>query len=132
MTGTIFLRSLEKLNLLEDHNKKIFEDKLKTYRNRLPLGGIKTPFNLESSIDYYTAPCEEVFHCYSITSGSTKLQEILALVKSQFGDISESIVYGDTIEFFFNLVREEQMKEFKEKLDKFGGAYVRRFFSPRP
>ena len=56
----------------------------------------------------------------------------MALVKSQFGDISESIVYGDTIEFFFNLVREEQMKEFKEKLDKFGGAYVRRFFSPRP
>jgi hypothetical protein len=66
MTGTIFLRYLKKLNYLEDFGKSHFEEKTKSYKNKLPLGGIKTPFNFENDKDYYSTPEETVFHCYSI------------------------------------------------------------------
>lgn len=127
MTGSIFVRSLKKLNILEELGQKNSPKKLKTYLNRLPLGGIKTPFNLSSNLDYYSAPSEEIFHCYCITKGDHKLAEILKIVSSYAGDISESIVYGDTIEFFFNVVKEEQMKELRNKLDPLGGALVCKF-----
>lgn len=117
MTGTVFLRSLKKLSLLQDFGSSIFEEKMKTYRNRLPLGGIKTPFNLENSLDYYSSRSEEVFHCYCITKGVQKVSDIFDIVRANFGEMSESVVYGDTLEFFFNLLAEEQMKELGEKLD---------------
>lgn len=111
MTGTVFVRALKKLNLIEDLKKGVTFEKLSTYRNRLPLGGIKTPFNLASDTDFYSSPSEQVFHCYCVTRTNLKLAEIMEIIRSNFGDMSESILYGDTIEFFFNLVKEEQMKE---------------------
>jgi hypothetical protein len=40
------------------------------------------------------------------------------------------MTFGENVEFFFNLVEEEKMKELQDDLDKFGGAYVCKDFSP--
>ena len=95
----------------------------------MPLGGIKTPFNFDCETDYYTTKGESIFHCYSINGDRDKFKEFVGIVEKKFGDLNYQIGFGENIEFFFNLIKEDKMKELEEFLTKFGGAYVCKFFS---
>lgn len=124
MTGTVFLRYLDKLNYLEDFGTQFFNERTKTYKNKVPLGGIKTPFNFENEKDFYSTPGETIFHCYSVNGDGQKLKDFIKVVETKFGSLNPQMVFGENIEFFFNMIEEDQMKELENKLNEFGGAYI--------
>ena len=93
------------------------------YKNKLPLGGVKAPFNLSSEKDIYTDPTEINFHCYVFTE-KQKLKKVLEWFSEKFGDFDHQLVYGDTIEFFFNLLSETEIKRLSLELETFGGRKI--------
>ena len=124
MTGVIFLKNLEKLELSEKlQNFEEIRKELLFFRNKIPLGGLKSPFNLEDETDYYSNPKETVFHCYVLSQGK-KFSNLLEIFEKKFGDFSYQLVYGDTIEFFFNIVSESSLNKLEQDLEKFGGKKI--------
>ena len=144
MTGVVFLRNLVKLgkklkkiekikffyfsNFLElldsdSYGTERFSEAAKMYKNRLPLGGVKAPFNFDSGEDIYSDPTERVFHCYVFTE-QKKLKEILEWFGKKFGDFNHQVVYGDTIEFFFNLLSQKEIENLSLELSVYGGRKI--------
>ena len=114
--------------MLENFFDENFEDVASFYRNKLPLGGVKAPFNLSSDKDIYSSPTEEIFHCY-IFSKNKKMRELVDILEDKYGELNTQIVYGDTIEFFFNLLSETEIKKLKTELDIFGGQKICKIIS---
>jgi len=78
MTGVLFIKNLELTgtSLLNIGNlgylksdAKYKNDAIKFFKNKLPLGGVKASFNMESEEDPYSSKLVEVFHCYVISRG---------------------------------------------------------------
>lgn len=124
MTGTIFLRYLEKLNFLEDFGTEFFNERIESYKNKVPLGGIKTPFNFENNLDYYSTPEETIFYCYSVNGDGQKMKDFITIVEKRFGELNPQMTFGENVEFFFNLIELEKMEELRDQLNKFGGSYI--------
>ena len=124
MTGVLFFRNVEKLNISENIKDEISKgENLKYFRNKIPLGGLKYPFNLEDGKDRYSNESELVFHCHVI-SANYELKKLLDLIQGQFGDIDYNIIYGDNIEFIFKFIKQKDAVLIKQELEEYGGRKI--------
>lgn len=93
----------------------------KFYRNKLNLGGIKVPFDLERDEDSYQDASEQMFHC-SVFTRSKKIGEIITQLESAYGELNYHLIFSEGIEFYFAFKKEKSGKALKGELERYGGC----------
>eukprot|EP01016_Furgasonia_blochmanni_P009788 TRINITY_DN14089_c0_g1_i3.p1 TRINITY_DN14089_c0_g1~~TRINITY_DN14089_c0_g1_i3.p1 ORF type:complete len:188 (+),score=61.51 TRINITY_DN14089_c0_g1_i3:73-564(+) len=109
------------LNLVDLVGTTKFEERMEFFKNRLPLGGIKLPFNLMVDEDIYRDHCF-VFHVINEET-TMKLEEIKTFFVEKFGHINLYSIYGDKLEYFVIFQKHEDGKKIKELTDKSSGTH---------
>jgi hypothetical protein len=97
MTGYVFFKSLEMLDLNVNDSKNL-ETYLKFYKNKLPLGGVKVPFNLEEREDIYGDSDVQVFHC-NFYGKKEFFDRSIEELTAKYGEFSKWMMFSDTLEF---------------------------------
>jgi len=98
ITGYVFFKSLGILNLYNSLFDKTFVKRMKFYENKIPLGGIKVPFNLNYEDDIYK-DTTLVFYLEN-KQATLSFEEIKKYFEENFGNANLYPVYGDRLEYF--------------------------------
>lgn len=127
MTGYVFLKSLEmlKLNTTDSHDK--LRPSLEFYKNKLPLGGVKVPFNLAEIDDIYSDQNLKVFHC-SFYGDRKLFRAAIDNLEKDIGGFNHWVIFSDKFEFL--VVMKESQKEIAQckDIEENGGLKICKIF----
>lgn len=127
MTGYVFFKSLEMLGYNSSaSNKKDREtlnNNLKFYQNKLPLGGVKVPFNQTEPEDIYCDKNQKVFHCV-FHGNNNNFEKALESLKSLYGQFNNYMIFSDQLEFI--MIFESLSNEIKlwNEMEKYQGVKI--------
>lgn len=94
MTGSVFLKIREKLGLSD-------EERLSIFRNKVPQGSIRIPFNLDEKEDLFHGKSVHIFHLAILEKKLVPQNTIKEYFQNEFkASVEMFLSYGNNFEYF--------------------------------
>lgn len=108
MTGSVYLKIREKLGLYD-------EERLSIFRNKVPQGSIRIPFNLDEKEDLFHGKSAHIFHLAILEKKLVPQTTIKEYFQNEFkASVEMYLSYGNNFEYFLLFQQAERALDFSK------------------